>query len=134
MDQSVDKLEEFGEAIQLASQANLAAVKEHDNMSKLEDLSHQIQKRLILESNVRKTKVVNLQENENIPEGSQEFTKQIMQESSKSEEALQIHLSCEKAIEVCQFSIALPSSVKQNDQYVSYFNLIIIPSLIFSMH
>ena len=134
MDQSVDKLEEFGEAIQLASQANLAAVKEHDNMSKLEDLSHQIQKRLILESNVRKRKVVNLQENENIPEGSQEFTKQIMQESSKSEEALQIHLSCEKAIEVCQFSIALPSSVKQNDQYVSYFNLIIIPSLIFSMH
>ena len=131
MDRSIDKLEEFGEAIQLASQEDfdLAAVKEDVNMKKLEDLLHQfqIQKRLILEGDVRKRKIFHLQENENIPEGPQEFTDKIMKESGKSEEELQKHLICEKALEVCQFSIALKSTFEQNDQYAKfrYFNFII---------
>lgn len=112
----MNKLEDIGEAIQLASQADLAVLKEDDNLKKFEDLFRQlqIQKRLMLEGDVRRRKIAHLQENENI-KSSQEFAEKILQATVKNEESLQIHLVCQKAVEVCQFSLALQSAAEQHD-------------------
>lgn len=111
MDKPLEKLEELEEAVQLATQADLAAVKEDDELRNFEELFNQLQlqKRLLLEADVRKRKNNLLKENADFKD-PQELVGKIQQATVKNEENLQIHLVCQKALEVCQYSLALESA------------------------
>lgn len=111
MDKSGEKFEDIEEAIQLASQEDLVAIKEDENLSRFEELiSHlELQQRLMLEADVRREKITILKENENIND-PQEITKKFLEAAVKSEEDLQINMLCQKAIETCQYSLAIQSA------------------------
>lgn len=111
MDKSQEKIEDIEEAIHLASQADLAAAKEDESLWKLDELLNQLQlqKRLMLEADLRRRKNVRLQENDHIKD-PEEVSQKMLEATVKNEENLQIHMVCQKAIETCQYSLALESA------------------------
>lgn len=110
MDKSAGKLDDIGEDVQLASQADIAVLKEDDNVRKIDELLRQlqIQQRLLLEGEVRMRKFEHLKDTEKA-QNPNELVDKFLQATVKNEENLQIHMVCQKALETCQYSLALQS-------------------------
>lgn len=108
MDKSFENL---GEAISLASQAELDDVKENNALKTFEELAQklELQQRLILEGEIQKRKRANIKLNEDIS-SAEELVEKTHQATIKSEENMQIHMVCQKAIEASQFSLALQTA------------------------
>ncbi|KAI9552244.1 hypothetical protein GHT06_022606 [Daphnia sinensis] len=108
MNKSID---EIGKAIQLATQEDLDSMEEDSNLRKFEELvkKHELQRRLVLEGEVRKRKLANLKLNENV-DNPQELVGKTQLATIKSEENLQLYMICQKAIETSQFSLTLQSA------------------------
>lgn len=111
MSEADKRLEEVGEAIYLASQADAAAKKDDDNLTHFEELFRQmhLHHRLQLQSEVHLRRPAHLEALESV-DNPQDVVDKMLQATLKSEENSQIHTVCQKAIDVCQLSLILQSS------------------------
>ncbi|KAK4037545.1 uncharacterized protein LOC123475235 [Daphnia magna] len=108
MNKSIDKI---GEAIHLAAQEDLDSMKDDSDVKKFEELIQklELQRRLVLEGEVRKRKLANFKLNENV-NSPQELVEKTQLATVKSEENMQLYMICQKAVETSQFSLTLQSA------------------------
>ena len=103
-----DKFEEIVEDIHLATQADLAAEEDDDYIRFVDALNQlHLKQRLGCEGQAR-LKQFSSPVDDNL-HSPQDMIKETLQLSVKSEEKAQIRSVCQKAIEVCQYSLALQS-------------------------
>lgn len=106
-----EELEEVETAIHLASQADKSAKRDDDDLTRFEELFQQmeINHRLEQESKVQLGLPDLLAELEDVT-AHQDVVDKMLQVTLKSEESSQIHAVCQKAVDVCQLSLALKTS------------------------
>ncbi|KZS05674.1 Uncharacterized protein APZ42_031087 [Daphnia magna] len=105
MNKSIDKI---GEAIHLATQEDLDSMEDHSDLKKFEELIQklELQRRLVLEDEVRKRKLGNFKLNENV-NSPRELVEETQLATVTSEENMQLYMICQKAVETSQFSLTL---------------------------
>ena len=102
-------MEEISEDIQLATQADLAAEKENDELLQFVETLNELQlkDRLIREGEARLTQDARLTRKSY--KNPQDIVEKTLETTLISEEKAQIYHLNKKAIEVCQFSLGLQS-------------------------
>lgn len=121
-----EQLEEVETAIHLASQADKSAKRDDDDLTRFEELFQQmeINHRLEQESKVQLSLPDILTQLEDVT-AHQDVVDKMLQATLKSEESSQIHTVCQKAVDVCQLSLALQSSNHK------YYQIVIIQTRFF---
>lgn len=111
LDESINQLEEIGEAIHLASQATQEQKLEDADLKRFEELlaEYRLQEQLKFQSSIKRNANQFFKENRKL-KSPQDTVDKLLQAALKNEEQCQIHMIGQQALDAACMSLALQNA------------------------